>query len=84
MITDFEDFCTWAYVVAGDVWQQIAPLFKRSGPSPKYGDSELIAMVLTGETVGCDVETEMLNHWKEHEEMFPNFPSQSRFNRRRH
>ncbi len=83
MITDFEDFCTWVYVIVDDIWQQIAPLFKRPGPSPKCSDSELIAMVLIGETVGWDVETEMLNRWKEHKEMFPNIPSQSRFNRRR-
>jgi hypothetical protein len=83
MITDFEDFCTWVYVIVDDIWQQIAPLFKRPGPSPKCSDSELIAMVLIGEALGWDVETEMLSHWKEHRDLFPNIPSQSRFNRRR-
>lgn len=83
MITDFEDFCTWVYVIVDDIWQQIKSGFKRPGPKPKCSDSELMAMVLIGETVGWDVETEMLSHWKEHRGLFPNIPSQSRFNRRR-
>ena len=83
MITDFEDFCTWMYVIVDDIWQQIAPLFKRPGPKPKCSDSELLTMAIVGECRGWDVETEMLCHWKEHRDLFPNIPSQSRFNRRR-
>jgi len=40
-------------------------------------------MVLVGECRGWDVETEMLSHWKDYRHLFPNIPSQSRFNRRR-
>lgn len=83
MIHDFDDFCTWMYVVVDDVWQQVAPLFKRPGPQPVCSDSELMTMALVGECRGWDVETELLSHWQEHKDLFPHIPSQSRFNRRR-
>ena len=83
MVNDFDDFCTWMYVVVDDVWQQIAALFRRSGPQPKCSDSELITMTLVGECRGWNVETEMLSHWRDHRKLFPVIPSQSRFNRRR-
>ena len=44
MINDFEDFCTWMYMVTDDIWLKIAPLFKRPGPRPECPDSELLAM----------------------------------------
>ena len=53
MITDFEDFCTWAYMIVDDLWSQIAPQFRRPGPAPTTcSDSELITMVLVGECRG--------------------------------
>ena len=83
MINDFEDFCTWMYVIIDEIWQQIAPLFKRPGPKPVCSDSELLTLAIVGECRSWDVETEMLSYWQEHRDMFPNIPSQSRFNRRR-
>ncbi len=83
MIEDFDDFCLWMYVIVDDVWQEIAPLFKRPGPKPICSDSELLTMVLIGECRGWDVETDMLSYWHDHRDLFPNLPSQSRFNRRR-
>lgn len=84
MIEDFDDFCLWIYVIVDDIWQEIAPLFKRPGPAPtSCSDSELLTMALVGECRGWDMETEMLTYWREHEELFPRLPSQSRFNRRR-
>lgn len=83
MINDFDDFCTWMYVVVDDIWLKIAPFFKRPGPKPDCPDSELLAMALIGECRGWDVETEMLSYWQEHRDLFPKIPSQSRFNRRR-
>jgi len=83
MISDFNDFCTWMYVVVDDIWFKIAPFFKRPGPSPECPDSELLAMALIGECRGWDVETEMLSYWQEHRDLFPKIPTQSRFNRRR-
>ena len=83
MINDFNEFCTWVYVVVDDIWLKIAPLFKRPGPAPECPDSELLAMSLIGECRGWDVETEMLSHWQEHRDLFPVIPTQSRFNRRR-
>lgn len=83
MINDFEDFCTWMYAINDDLWRQIAPLFKRPGPEPVCSDSELITMAIVGECRGWDVETEMLSYWQEHRDLFPQIPSQSRFNRRR-
>jgi hypothetical protein len=84
MIEDFDDFCLWMYVIVDDVWQEIKPLFKRPGPAPtSCSDSELLTMALVGECRGWDVETEMLSYWREHRDLFPCIPSQSRFNRRR-
>ena len=83
MINDFEDFCTYMYMIVDDIFEQIAPLYKRPGPKPQCSDSELITMAIVGECRGWDVETEMLSYWHEHRDMFPHIPSQSRFNRRR-
>lgn len=83
MITDFEDFCLWVFVIVDDIWKQIAPFFKRPGPPPLCSDSELITMAIVGECRGWDKETEMLSYWQEYKDLFPHIPSQSRFNRRR-
>lgn len=83
MITDFEDFCTWVFVVVDDIWKPIAGFFKRPGPPPNCSDSELIAMSLIGECRGWHMETELLSCWKDYRHLFPRIPSQSRFNRRR-
>lgn len=83
MIEDFDDFCLWMYVVVDDVWREIAPMFKRPGPAPECSDSELLTLALVGECRGWAVETDMLSYWKEHRDLFPVIPSQSRFNRRR-
>lgn len=83
MIADFDDFSLWVYVVVDDIWQQIAPLFKRPGPEPACSDSELIAMALIGECKGWDQETELISNWQEHRDLFPEIPERSRFNRRR-
>jgi hypothetical protein len=52
MIQDFDDFSLWVYFLVDEIWQQIAPLFKRPGPAPTCSDSELIAMALIGECRG--------------------------------
>jgi hypothetical protein len=83
MITEFDDFCTWVFVVVDDIWKPMAPLFKRPGPKPECTDSELIAMSLIGECRGWHMETELLSCWKDVRHLFPRIPSQSRFNRRR-
>ncbi len=83
MIESFDDFCLWMFVIVDDIWQEIAPRFKRPGPQPACSDSELITMALVGECRGWDMETEMLSLWKDHHHLFPVIPTQSRFNRRR-
>lgn len=83
MIHDFEDFCTYTFVIVDDIVQQLTPLLRRPGPEPDCSDSELITMTLVGECRGWDMETELLSHMKEHRALFPDIPSQSRFNRRR-
>lgn len=83
MLSSFEDFCTWMYVIVDDLWKQIAPLFDRPGPAPLCSDSELLAMALIGECRGWDIETELLSHWRDYRHLFPVQPTQSRFNRRR-
>src|SRR5258708_24129531 len=83
MIENFDDFCLWMYVMVDDIWQPISPLFKRPGPVGECSDSELLTMALVGECREWDKETTMLSHWREHRDLFPKIPSQSRFNRRR-
>src|SRR5215472_17623156 len=83
MIDSFDDFCLWMYVMVDEIWQQIAPVFKRPGPEPECSDSELLTMALVGECRGWDEETTLLSNWQEHRDLFADIPSQSRFNRRR-
>ena len=83
MITDFDDFCLWVYVVVDDLCQKLAAQRRRPGPLPACSDSELIAMSLIGECRGWDQETELLSYMQEHRDKFPIVPEQSRFNRRR-
>jgi hypothetical protein len=61
----------------------MAWLFRRPGPAPECSDSELITMALVGECRGWDLETVLLCEWREHRDLFPRVPTQSRFNRRR-
>ena len=82
MVTSFEDFCTWMYVIV-DHSQQLAPLFHRPGPAPQCSDAELLTMALIGECRGWDLETELLAQFRDFRGLFPVLPSQSRFNRRR-
>jgi hypothetical protein len=83
MITDFDDFCLWVYVIVDTIYHQIEPLLQRRGPQPQCSDSEVLAMSLIGECRGWDQETELLSQMQEHTDKFPHLPSQSRFNRRR-
>lgn len=83
MIADFDDFCLWMYVTIDDLWQQVAPLFSRPGPSPECSDSELITMAIVGACRGWHVETELVRYWHERRDLFPSVPERSRFNRRR-
>ncbi len=83
MITNFEDFCLYMYVIVDDIWQQIAPLFSRPGPQPLCSDSEVITIALVSECKGWDKESELLDHWTPYLHLFPHFPERSRFNRRR-
>jgi len=73
----------WMYIIVDDIWQQIAPVFGRPGPAPVCSDSELMSMALIGECRGWNLETVMLSQWREYPQLFPNVPTQSRFNRRR-
>lgn len=83
MITEFDDFCTWVFVVVDDIWKPVAPLFKRPRPKPECTDSELIAMSLIGECRGWHMETELQICWKDYRHLFPCIPTHSRSNRRR-
>ncbi len=83
MITDFDDFCSWIYVVVDDLWREIAPQCRRSGPAPECSDSELITMALVGECRGWDQETELVAQWRAYRHLFPRQLERSRFNRRR-
>lgn len=83
MIDSFDDFCLYMYCIIDEAWREIAYLFRRPGPEPECSDSELMTMIVVGECRGWDVETELLSEWQEHRGLFPQQPSQSRFNRRR-
>ena len=83
IIENFADFCLACYVIVDDICQQIRPLLRRPGPEPHCSDSELITIVLVGECKGWDLETNLLSNLREHQDLFPVIPSQSRFNRRR-
>ena len=83
MKENFDDFCLWMLVIIDDIWEPIKPLFKRPGPEPECSDSELLTMALVGECRGWDQETTLLSQWREHPDLFPHIPSQTRFNRRR-
>jgi hypothetical protein len=83
MIRDFDDFCTWMYVLISDLFVAIAPLVTRPGPAPLCTDAELITMAIVGECCGWDQETVLLSCWQEHRDLFPHQPERSRFKRRR-
>jgi IS5 family transposase len=83
MIDGFDDFCLCVFVIVDDIMKQLGPMLKRPGPQPECSDSEVVMMQLVGECRGWDVETELLSNWKEHQDLVPHIPSQSRFNRRR-
>ena len=86
MITDFRDFCTWAYVIIDDLYQQLAPFYLHSRPGPHVAfcsDSELITMTFVGECRGWDQETVLLSSWRDYADLFPVLPERTRFNRRR-
>lgn len=83
MITDFDDFVTWMYVVVDDIWQQISHIYTRPGPEPACSDSELMTMAIVGECREWDKETNLLGEWRNYRHLFPVLPERSRFNRRR-
>ena len=83
MITSFEDFCLWTYVLIDDCWQQLAPHDHRPGPTPACSDAELVTMAIVGECKGWHEETVLLSEWARHRDLFPQQPSRTRFNRRR-
>ena len=83
MITQFEDYCLWMYVVVDELWPKVGPLCRRSGPAPVCSDSELVTMVLVGESRGWDEETDLVREWQARRDLFPVVPERSRFNRRR-
>ena len=83
MIADFDDLCTWMYVLISDLFAPLAAHVARPGPAPTCTDAELITMAIVGECCGWDQETVLLSHWREHRDLFPHQPERSRFNRRR-
>lgn len=83
MMAQFEDYCLWMYVVIDELWPGVAARYRRSGPSPACSDSELVTMVLVGESRGWDEETDLVREWRARRDLFPIVPERSRFNRRR-
>jgi len=84
MIADFDDFVTWMFVIIDDLWQPIAPLYRRPGPAPtRCSDSELMTMAIINECRGWDRETHAQSEWAQYRHLFPQQPERSRFHRRR-
>ncbi|MBK9944221.1 MAG: IS982 family transposase [Kouleothrix sp.] len=83
MITDFDDFCTWMFVLIDDIWQVIGPLYRRPGPVSDCSDSELLTMAIVGECREWDKETNLIGEWQNYRHLFPVIPERTRFNRRR-
>lgn len=83
MIRDFDDLCTWMYVLISDLFAPLATHVNRPGPAPACTDAELITMAIVGECCGWDQETVLLSRWGAHRDLFPHQPERSRFNRRR-
>ena len=81
MIHDFDEFCTWAYVVISDLYEAHRP--RRPGPAAECSDAELITMAIVGECCGWHQETELISRWKPHRHLFPQQPDRTRFHRRR-
>src|SRR5215212_11512251 len=83
MLAQFEDDCLRLYVVVDELWPAVAPRCRRPGPAPECSDSELVTMVLVGESRGWDEETDLVREWRGYRDPFPHVPERSRFNRRR-
>ena len=83
MITDFDDFCTWMFVLIDDIWQVIGPLYRRPGPASACSASELLTMASVGECREWDKETNLIGEWQHYRHLFPVIPERTRFNRHR-
>lgn len=84
MITDFDDFVTWMFVIIDDLWQGIEHLYQRPGPEPtSCSDSELICVAIVSECRNWDRETVAIQEWAAYRHLIPRLPERSRFNRRR-
>ncbi len=66
MITHFDDYCLWVYVIVDDMAKELEWHLRRPEPKPACCDSELIAICLIGECLGWNVERELLNHMQAH------------------
>ena len=53
MIAHFDDFCLWVYVRLDDMCKELEGHMRGPGPEPECSDSELIAICLIGECLGC-------------------------------
>ena len=84
MLTAFADCCLWMEVVIDALWQQLPTTYKRrSGPTPRCSESELLTLALVGEGRGWTTETTLRSHWAAYPQLVPVLPERSRCNRRR-
>ena len=76
MIAGFADLCTYVYVLADEVYQEVAaPYDRRPGPRAAFTDSELITLTLVAELLGLDAETRFLAYVRRHDRtLFPLLP----------
>lgn len=85
MIQNFEELCTYAYVIVDTLLQTyVQPHDQRPSPRSAFSASEVITMSLVAELVGLDEETGLLAYLaRNHAALFPVLPDRSHSNRRR-
>jgi len=84
MIHDVADVVTWMFVIIDDIWQQIAPRYRRPGPAPTTcRDSALITVAVVSDCRSWMTETQLVQAWQRYQSLIPRLPERSRFNRRR-
>lgn len=80
--SNLEDFLTVTYCIVDELYQPLAHLVKRPGPSPRFSDSELICLHLVGQMM-YDSQLAWYNYVaKNYLHLFPDLLEASRYHRR--
>ena len=83
MIPDFAELCLMLFVMIDDHYRALPASLKPRGEQAGCSDSELLTMLVVGECMGWQRETEHVSYWARHRDLFPHQPDRTRLNRRR-